>query len=123
MLSSVNIQGYRGLNRFEMSDLGRINLLVGTNNGGKTSVLEAIYLLMSSGDPSVVWQLGWRRGERLFSMVPVAGRENPGTGRVFGPEIDVCHLFSGHEIHIGSKFTISARNQTPERQKIGRAHV
>lgn len=110
MISSVNIQGYRCLNRFEMNGLGTLNLLVGTNNSGKTSVLEAIFLLMSNGDPFSLWQLGWRRGERLLTSV--GDRE----ARGFQVEVDVCHLFHRHDAHVGSKFTISARNQTPERQ-------
>ena len=48
MISSINIKGFRGFSRFEMSDLGRVNLLVGANNSGKTSLLEALYLLTST---------------------------------------------------------------------------
>lgn len=44
MFSSIRIRGYRGLSEFSISPLGRINLLVGANNSGKTSVLEAIQL-------------------------------------------------------------------------------
>jgi hypothetical protein len=106
MISSIQIEGYRGFERFEMTNLGRLNLLVGVNNSGKTSVLEALYLLTSRGDPMALWQLLWRRGERL------PGERN---NRNPNPELDVCHLFTGHETHVGSKFTLSARNQTPER--------
>lgn len=95
-----------------MSDLGRINLLVGTNNSGKTSVLEAIYLLSSGGDPAALWQLLWRRGERLPAMLSTAGdrplRRSP-------VELDVSHLFTGHEALPGSSIRISARNQSPPR--------
>ncbi len=41
-LESLNIHRFRGLVDQEFSQLGRINLLVGDNNAGKTSVLEAI---------------------------------------------------------------------------------
>lgn len=107
MISSIRIEGYRGFERFEMGSLGRINLLVGTNNSGKTSILEALHLLSSRGDPMAVWQLIWRRGERM-----------PGTER--GPrgpepELDISHLFTGHEMHPGSKFVLAAKNQSPER--------
>jgi AAA15 family ATPase/GTPase len=51
MISGIQIEGYRGFRQFEMSNLGRVNLLVGTNNSGKTSVLEAIDILSSRGDP------------------------------------------------------------------------
>lgn len=51
MISSIQIKGFRGFSDFEMRGLGRVNLLVGTNNSGKTSVLEAIDLLTSRGEP------------------------------------------------------------------------
>ena len=88
-----------------MEGLGRLNLLVGTNNSGKTSVLEALYLLTSQGDPLALWNLLWRRGERL-----------PGSNQSPQAELDVCHLFYGHEVHIGSKFTLYAANETPGRR-------
>ncbi len=114
MISSVNIQGYRGLNHFEMNGLGRVNLLVGTNNSGKTSVLEAISLLMSNGDPIALWQIAWRRGERFVIQIPSAERDPAAVNRQ-QVELEVCHLFAGHDIHTGSKFTVSAKNENPER--------
>jgi hypothetical protein len=104
MISSIKIQGYRGFDNFEMTGLGLLNLLVGTNNSGKTSALEALYLLTSRGDPLSLWQFLWRRGERV-----------PGAPRRPEVEVDICHLFTGHEAHIGSKFTLAANNQSPER--------
>jgi hypothetical protein len=95
-----------------MNDLGRINLLVGTNNSGKTSVLEAIYLLSSAGDPAALWQLLWRRGERLPAMLSATGDRPPRRSPI---ELDVSHLFTGHEAQPGSSIRISAKNQTPER--------
>lgn len=107
MISSILIEGYRGFERFEMSGLGRLNLLVGTNNSGKTSILEALHLLTSRGEPMALWQLLWRRGERL------PGERSP---RNPTPELDVSHLFTGHRADIGSRFVLSAKNDTPERQ-------
>jgi energy-coupling factor transporter ATP-binding protein EcfA2 len=106
MIHSITIEGYRGFRHFTMEGLGRLNLLVGTNNSGKTSVLEALYLLTSKGDPLALWNLLWRRGERL------PGTTNPGTSA----ELDVCHLFYGHDVRIGSKFVLSATNETPARK-------
>jgi len=106
MIHSIQIRGYRSFKNFQMDGLERVNLLVGTNNSGKTSVLEAIYLLMSRGDPFALWNVVWRRGERVTSTE----RGEPRT------EIDVSHLFNGHQLEIGSTFSISAKNQTPERK-------
>ena len=105
MLKSIKITGYRGFSEFEMSNLGRVNLLVGKNNSGKTSALEGLYLLASRGSPYSVWNVLWRRGERLADRNP----ENY-------PQTAVCHLFHGHEAPVGSKFSFVAQNETPSRQ-------
>lgn len=42
MLKDIHIQNYRGIKDLKVKDFKRINLLVGDNNSGKTSVLEAI---------------------------------------------------------------------------------
>ncbi|MCU0428296.1 MAG: AAA family ATPase, partial [Candidatus Kapabacteria bacterium] len=41
--TSINIQNFRGIKSLEMDDLGQVNVLVGKNNSGKTSVLEAVW--------------------------------------------------------------------------------
>lgn len=52
MFQSLDIQNFRGFSKLALGDLGRVNLIVGKNNTGKTSLLEAITLL---ADPA---QLG-----------------------------------------------------------------
>lgn len=49
-LNDMFIDSYRGIRKLKIQDLGDINILVGDNNAGKTSVLECIQLL---GTPSV----------------------------------------------------------------------
>ncbi|MCG9885080.1 MAG: AAA family ATPase [Cyanobacteria bacterium] len=41
-LDSITIHKFRGIKDLDLKDLGHINLLVGMNNSGKTSVLEAL---------------------------------------------------------------------------------
>ena len=48
--SDVHVQCYRGLDGLALDGLKRINLIVGVNNAGKTSLLEAIYLLTRQND-------------------------------------------------------------------------
>jgi AAA15 family ATPase/GTPase len=43
----LTIKGYRCFEDFSMNGLTRVNLLVGNNNSGKTSFLEAVYLLVN----------------------------------------------------------------------------
>jgi AAA15 family ATPase/GTPase len=40
MFRSIKIENFRGFKHFELQQLGRINLLVGLNNSGKTFILE-----------------------------------------------------------------------------------
>jgi energy-coupling factor transporter ATP-binding protein EcfA2 len=112
MISSILIEGYRGFERFEMSNLGRVNLLVGTNNSGKTSVLEAIYLLASAADPTALLQLLQRRGERLAPATMVSAELPVRRSQV---ELDIAHLFYGHDAQPGSRLRITATNQLPQR--------
>ena len=94
MYSSIRIQGYRGLDSFRMQGLGRVNLLVGTNNCGKTSILECIELLRSAADPHALWAIATRRGEWAHI--------GEGDSRAsLGPRpdsLDVSHLFANHEL-------------------------
>ena len=94
MYSSIRIQGYRGLDSFRMEGLGRVNLLVGTNNSGKTSILECIELLRSAGKPQVLWSIAGRRGEWGF-VNEEHGRVPPGPRREV---LDVSHLFANREL-------------------------
>ncbi len=99
MIRDLTIDGFRGFEHFEMGDLGRVNLLVGTNNSGKTSVLEAIQML-TTGQVRSIWNALSRRGERLSE-----GSERPPRR-----EADLCHLFRGHAIQVGSEFQLRGVN-------------
>ena len=47
LIRDLTIKGYRCFEDFSMDGLTRVNLLVGNNNSGKTSFLEAVYLLVN----------------------------------------------------------------------------
>jgi AAA15 family ATPase/GTPase len=102
MLKSLKIENFRCFQSFELLDLGQINLLVGTNNSGKTSILEAIQLLTSPSILEPLWERMIARGEYIQGEETNAPRE-PNTRR----ELDIRHLFYGNEIDIGSEFSIS----------------
>jgi AAA15 family ATPase/GTPase len=45
MIKNIKINNYKCFQNFEIKDFKRINILVGNNNSGKTSLLEALALL------------------------------------------------------------------------------
>jgi hypothetical protein len=52
-LQSFEVHGYRGIRHLTLPRLGHVNLFVGLNNAGKTSLLEAVHLYTSK-TPRVV---------------------------------------------------------------------
>ena len=60
-LSKIEIKPYRRLSGISLHDLRRVNLIVGFNNAGKTSVLEAIHLLCHQNDETALLDvMRWR---------------------------------------------------------------
>ena len=51
MLERLQVQNFRGFRSLEIGTLSRINLFAGRNNVGKSTLLEAIFLLGGAGDP------------------------------------------------------------------------
>jgi ABC-type phosphonate transport system ATPase subunit len=50
MLGSLRIQGFRGFRDLTIPRLGRVNLIVGRNNVGKTTILEALSVYAAGED-------------------------------------------------------------------------
>ena len=100
-LRDLRIHDFRSFGRFEVKNLGRVNLLVGTNNCGKTTVLEAVSILLSNGDFAGIWSTLARRGEDIY------GERDP-VSSASGRQVDIRRLFRGHEIEVGKQFQLSA---------------
>jgi hypothetical protein len=56
-LRSFEVEGYRAIRHLLLPDLARVNLFVGRNNAGKTSLLEAVRLYASAGSMSVLSEI------------------------------------------------------------------
>lgn len=90
MLKNLTILGFRTFRELHVDRLKRVNLFVGTNNSGKTSVLEAAELL-AEGTARALLESPSRRGEHTAERDP-----------------DLSHLFHGHALQIGSQFSIES---------------
>lgn len=61
VFDSLQISGYRALKSVNLSQLGQVNIFVGDNNAGKTSILEAISILCNPLDPFQWLEVSQRR--------------------------------------------------------------
>jgi len=99
MLKSLKIENFRCFPSFEMQQLGRLNLIVGTNNSGKTSILEALQLLLSES-PNF----------EVLSDVVINRSEYLDKEEDRDKDLVIRHLFCGHEIEIGSNLLITGQD-------------
>lgn len=90
VIRNLKLEGYRSFESYELRNLARVNLLVGKNNCGKTSILEAVHFLVSGGNPHTLRASARQRGQ---------DREY----RAWA--IDISRLF-GHGFVPGSHFSI-----------------
>ena len=71
MLKRLQIRNFRGFNALEIDQLSGINIIAGKNNSGKTSLLEAIFLLSGGGNAQLAVNANVIRGLES-SFVPVS---------------------------------------------------
>jgi len=51
MIARIKIENFKGIKYCEISDLGKVNVFVGRNNSGKSSILDALCLMRSAFNP------------------------------------------------------------------------
>jgi len=74
VIESLTIDNLRGIRSGAVDNLAAINVVVGPNNSGKSTVLEALLLLVAIADPGRVLQaLLARGGEPLVAIRQIAG--------------------------------------------------
>jgi hypothetical protein len=96
MMTTLRIDNFRSFRRLTVEGLTRVSLLVGTNNAGKTSVLEAAELVLGGTGPSILLRSMRSRGEVVSTRGPRS------------TYVEVNHLFHGHSLEPGKFFEISA---------------
>jgi hypothetical protein len=106
MLTSLHFAGFRAFESLDVERLTRVNVLVGRNNAGKSSILEGVDILMSGGTVDGLWRVTRRRGE---TVVVSLGEERD---RI---EADIRQVFFQRRLTIGSQLTIRAEGQ-PRRE-------
>ncbi len=109
MLKSLKIENFRCFPLFEMQQLGRLNLIVGTNNSGKTSILEAVQLLLNNPlifDFDILEEIIARRSEYVQD------------DKYQDRNLIIRHLFHDHQIGIGSQLLITGKDITDKQTEV-----
>lgn len=111
MLTSLVINNFRNFSALSIERLSRVNLFVGANNTGKTSILEAVEIFGDGGTPRMITKSTRRRGE-----IVIVPQEDRGT---YTTEVNVSHLFHGHKLRAGAQFSILGElKETGQQKKI-----
>lgn len=108
MLENLAIENFRGFRRLTIDRLGRVNLIVGKNSIGKTTLLEAVWLYAARMRPEAIQQLLLEREEFLSEQDPEA-RE---------VEVDVRALFHGRAARQGREGVIVVGPVSDENEQV-----
>ena len=104
MLTEIQLIRYKGFELHTLENLALVNLLVGKNNCGKTSVLEAINLLVSKGNLHVLENLAIMRGAQR-----VRWRERP-YRRI--DIVEMSPLFTGHRVPLDAEVIMASNRES-----------
>lgn len=88
LLDSLEIKNFRAFDHLRVERLGRANLIVGKNNTGKSSLLEAVYVFASGGSLGVILYILDYRGE--IAGVAWQNQKQPDVARI---EVALNSLF------------------------------
>jgi AAA15 family ATPase/GTPase len=104
MLDSLRIQNYKALQCLDIGKLGRLNLVIGKNNSGKSTVLESIRILAAQGNPSLIDEIIISHDDEIIaqSKQDFVGEDNERISIYEGLFTDRVFPVDGSPIFIGS---------------------
>ena len=101
LLPSLEITNFRAFRQLRIERLARVNLIVGKNNVGKSSLLEALWLYACRGDPSIISeQLAVREESALQNSFTGLSPSSHALRNLFFQRPDV--IAQGGRLSIGS---------------------
>lgn len=110
LITKLTINGYRGLSNLDINQFGKVNLITGRNNSGKSTILECIRLLVTGGSIQTFKEILDYREE----FATESGSDGSSGEYGFSP---LSSLFFGcPDVHSsGVNFSIDAVGKLPSR--------
>lgn len=107
-ISGLEIQRFRALTELKLDGLGKVNLITGKNNSGKSTLLEAIRVLTTGGALETLYDILNYREE-------LDTRSDPEHAYAATDIAPICNLFTGFPDLASSTqgFSISATGELP----------
>ncbi|MEC7121178.1 MAG: AAA family ATPase [Pseudomonadota bacterium] len=100
-LESLQIKNFRMLEDFNVEKLGDVNLIVGKNNSGKSTVLEALRIYAGNGNQRLLEEIAQSRSEKYRLTEDDDLREFPFESFFYGRELTPHVVISiGHSNEI-----------------------
>jgi AAA domain, putative AbiEii toxin, Type IV TA system len=115
MLRDLTIKNYRSFKDFHVDGLARVNLMVGMNNHGKTSLLEAIYILKNNPRLWSLIELAIARGE-VAQELPVIPQSNESMS--YPVHYPFSSIFHDRTFQIGDAIYLASNQDSPLSLKI-----
>lgn len=66
--NEIEISNFRGFDHIKIDRLARLNVFVGANNVGKSSILESVFMLCGMGNPLMPARVNYWRAQAVNSM-------------------------------------------------------
>lgn len=70
--SNIEIKNFRGIDHLKIDDFSRVNILLGQNSSGKSSVLECLLLMMGMSNPNLPQTINSIRSRNYSSFADLS---------------------------------------------------
>ncbi|MBO7588111.1 MAG: AAA family ATPase [Bacteroidaceae bacterium] len=105
-IKNIEISNFRGIEHLKIDDMARVNVLLGQNNSGKSTVLESIAMLMSMSNPDAPQLLNSSRTRKPFSNF-----------------IDIKYFFRNLDVSLAPQLNATHSDSTGRSLRMGLTYV